>query len=98
MQFLVTWTFTDTTEEGERRSLSVFSKWQPPAGANFKEFHGFADGSGGCAIVEVDSAATMARAVAPFTPWLQFTVTPLVPIQESAGIAAEAIAFRDNID
>ena len=97
MLFLLTWTFTDTSEEGGRRSLEVFAAWTPPAGAIFKEFHGYADGSGGVAIVEVDTIATLGRSMAPFTPWLEFTATPLIPIEESAAIASEAIAFRDHI-
>ncbi|MGE5272910.1 MAG: DUF3303 domain-containing protein [Verrucomicrobiota bacterium] len=36
MLFHVTWEFIDTSEDGIRRSLAVFSKWQPPAGAEFK--------------------------------------------------------------
>ena len=46
MLFHVMWEFVDTTEEGERRSLSVFSQWQPPEGAQFQGFYGFADGGG----------------------------------------------------
>jgi hypothetical protein len=56
MLFHVTWELTDQTEEGSRRSLAVFSKWQPPEGANFQGFYAFADGAGGVAIIEVDSA------------------------------------------
>ena len=97
MLFHVTWEFTDRTEEGERRSLAVFSKWQPPASAEFKGFYGFADGTGGVAIVEVDSAATLHRTTAPWTSWLRFTVTPIVPIEEATAIANEAIAFRDSV-
>src|SRR5579859_4824429 len=42
------WRFTDVAEESLKRSLSVFSSWQPPAGADFsKGFYGFADGTGG---------------------------------------------------
>jgi hypothetical protein len=33
MLFHVSWAFVDTSEEGQRRSLAVFAKWQPPAGA-----------------------------------------------------------------
>jgi hypothetical protein len=94
----VTWRFVDNSEEGSRRSLAVFAKWQPPAGADFKGFYGNADGGGGVAIVEVDSAATLARTTAPFTPWLEFTATAIVPIEESAAIAGEAIAFIDSIE
>jgi hypothetical protein len=97
MLFHVTWQFTDTSEEGERRSLTVFSQWQPPAGADFQGFYGFADGTGGVAIIEVDSVATLARVTAPWTPWLHFTATPILPIEESAAIGGEGVAFRDSI-
>jgi hypothetical protein len=95
--FHVTWEFIDTSEEGEKRSLDVFSKWQPPAGAEFRGFYAFADNSGGIAIIEVDSLATLAKTTAPFSPWLRFAATPIIPIEESAAIAGEAIAFRDAI-
>ncbi len=98
MLFHVMWEFTDQSEEGEKRSLSVFSKWQPPDGADFgKGFYGFADGSGGVALIEADSAATITRTTAPWTPWLRFTVTPIVPIEEATQIAGEAVAFRDSV-
>jgi hypothetical protein len=95
--FHVTWQFTDQSEEAEKRSLAVFSQWQPPAGADFKGFYGFADASGGVAIIEADSAATLARTTAPWTPWLTFAVTPIVPIEEATAIGGEAIAFRDSV-
>ena len=98
MLFHVIWEFVDTSEEGERRSLSVFQIWQPPAGAEFRGFYGFADGAGGVAIVEVDSVQTLARTTAPWTPWLRFTVTPILPIEESAAISGEGVAFRDSIE
>jgi hypothetical protein len=98
MLFHVVWKFVDTSEKGERRSLAVFAKWQPPAGAEFKGFYGCADGTGGVAIIEADSAATLARTTAPWTPWLSFTLTPIVPIEESTAIAGEAVAFRDSVE
>ena len=97
MLFHVVWDFVDTSEDGGRRSLAVFAKWQPPAGAEFKGFYGCADGKGGVAIIEADSAATLARTTAPWMPWLRFTVTPIVPIEESTVINGEAIAFRDSV-
>lgn len=97
MLFCVTWEFIDTSEAGIRRSLGVFEKWQPPDGAEFKGFFGFTDGTGGMALVEVDSAETQARTTAPWTPWLRFTVKPIVPIETSAAIAAEGMAFRDSV-
>ena len=97
MLFHVTWEFVDASEEGSRRSLAVFAKWQPPAGAEFKGFYGSSDGKGGVAIIEADSAATLARTTAPWQPWLRFTVTPIVPIEESSAIGMEAVAFRDSV-
>lgn len=97
MLFHVTWEFVDTSEEGEKRSLDIFSNWQPPAGAEFRGFYGFADNSGGVAIIEVDSLQTLARTTAPFTAWLHFTATPIIPIEESAAIGGEAVAFRDSV-
>lgn len=96
MLFHVMWEFVDTSEDGERRSLEVFSQWQPPAGADFQGFYGFADNSGGVAIIEADSAATLARTTAPWVPWLRFTMTP-IPIEQSTQIAGEAIGFRDSV-
>ena len=97
MLFLVTWTFSDSSEEGSRRSLAVFAGWQPPAEVEFKGFYGFADGGGGAAIVESNDAAALARTTAPFAPWLDFDIRPLLPIEEIAAIAGEGIAFRDSI-
>jgi len=97
MLFHVTWQYTDQSEESEKRSLEVFQQWQPPDGAEFKGFYGFADGSGGVAIIEADSAETVARTTFPWTPWLAFAVTPIVPIEQAAAISGEAIAFRDSV-
>jgi hypothetical protein len=98
MLFHVIWEFIDTTEDGERRTLDVFSQWQPPSGAEFQGFYGFADNSGGVAIIEVDSAATLARTTAPWVPWLRFTATPILPVEESTAIGGEAVAFRDSVE
>jgi hypothetical protein len=75
----------------------MLGKWQPPAGAEFKGFYSFVDGTGGVAIVEVDSAATLARTIAPWTTSLSFTVTPILLVEESSAINAEGFAFRDSV-
>ncbi len=98
MLFHVTWQFIDPSEEGERRTLAVFAKWQPPAGADFSRgFYGFSDGTGGVALIEVDSAQTMAETINPWTPWLRFEVTPIIPIEEATQLAGQAVAFRDSV-
>jgi hypothetical protein len=97
MLFHVTWEFIDSSEEGSRRSLQLLANWQPPTGAEFKGFYGYAGGGGGVALIEADSAATLSRTTAPWTPWLRFSVNPILPIEESSAIGGEAIAFRDSV-
>lgn len=95
MLFMVTWEFIDTSEEGEKRSLEVFGRWTPPEGTDFQAFYGFADQSGGVAIVEADTAAALSQATAPFLPWLRFNAKAILPIEEAAAIAGSGIAFRE---
>ena len=54
-------------------------------------------GGYGVAIIEADSAETVGRTTAPWIPWLRFTITPIVPIEQSTAIANEAVAFRDSV-
>ena len=97
MLFHVTWEFIDPSEEGGKRSLNIFQNWKPAEGANFIGFYGFADSSGGVAIIDVDSLPTLAKVTAPFTPWLRFEATPILPIQESAAISGEALAWISTV-
>ena len=59
--------------------------------------HGFADGGGGVALIEAESAAALALLTALWAPRLRFTTNPIVPIEESSAIAGEAVAFRDSV-
>jgi hypothetical protein len=96
MLFQVTFEFIDSSESGSRRSLQLFSKWQPGP-AKFQGFYGYADGTGGCAIVEAASAADLARTMAPWVPFLRFDAKVILPIQEASGISVEAMNWRDAI-
>ena len=93
MLFHVTWEFSDVSEAGQGRTLELFSKWQPGPG-QFQAFYGFADGRGGVALIEAADAATLARTMAPWTPWLHFEARAILPVQESAQINSEAAAWR----
>jgi hypothetical protein len=95
MLFHVMWDFIDRSESGQKRSLHLFSKWQPGPG-QFHDFYGFADGNGGVALIEVASVADLAKTVAPWTPFLKFTARPVLPIQESAAIEGAAGAWRES--
>jgi hypothetical protein len=93
MLFLVTWDFRDPSDEMQKQTLGLFSMWQPGP-AVFQGFYGFANGDGGVAIAESEDAATIARTVAPWTPWLSFKLQPILPIQDSTAINGEALAWR----
>jgi hypothetical protein len=96
MLFHVTWEFIDTSEAGWQQSLKAFSKWQPGP-AQFQAFYGFADGRGGFALVEAADAVELARTMAPWLPWLKFEARTVLPIQETAQINGEAIAWRAGV-
>ena len=97
MLFHVTWQVIDMSEEGQRRSLKAFEAWQPPEGADFKGFYGYVDGTGGCAILDVDSAETLARTIAPWTGWLAFETTAILPLEQAAQINGEALAWVESV-
>ena len=71
--------------------------WKPPDEADFTGFFGFADGTGGVALIEVDTAETLQRVIAPWTPWLRFDARAIMPIETSAAIAGEGVAFRAGV-
>lgn len=95
MRFLVTWKVPTAPEAEQVRILNLFAQWKPPV--DLQEWSGFADGAGGMAIAEVADATELARVTAPWTPWLEFTVRPLVPIQETAAVLADAAEFRASV-
>ena len=98
MLFAIAWTNrASATEETEKRSLQLFKKWQPPAGLDFKGFYDYADGNGGIAIAESNSAEAILEATAPWTTFFNFTVRPIVPTDKSPAILEKAFAWRDSI-
>ena len=98
MLFALTYTPRDgASEERDRRTVKLFTNWQPPAGFEFKGFYDYADGNGGIALVETSSAELMLEATTPWAAFFEFTVKPLVPVAQSTPIFEKAIAWRDSI-
>jgi hypothetical protein len=96
MKYVVSWVpRPNTTEESAARSLQVFGKWTPAG--TFHGFYGRVDGQGGFAVVEVDDPAVVAKDVAPFLPWFEFAVHPVIDIADTAAIGADAIEFRASV-
>lgn len=98
VKYVISWTTRATaSEESQARSLQVFSNWSPAEGANFLQFLSRLDGRGGYAVVETDDPTLVAKDMATFGPFFDFEVHPVLEIQESAQIAAEAVGFRNSI-
>jgi hypothetical protein len=97
MRFLVNfaWRPGAGSEADQARILSLFAKWQPPL--ELHEWSGFADGSGGMAIVETEDVDVLAGVSAPWTPWLDYTVRALVPIEQFGAVMSDAASFRSSV-
>ena len=95
MKFLVAWDDrNDLDDAQEAELLAAFGRWTPPAGLVFHEFLSRADGRGGFAVVETDSATDLLDAPSKFGPWLEFDVVPVTDITEGVDLGAQGIEFR----
>ena len=102
MKFLVAWTTRSggssaDTERDLRRGLEVFSNWSLPEGQTFHAFLQRADGNGGYALVETDSATGLLDGTSKFAPWFEFQVTPVVDMTDAVAVFNAAIECHDSI-
>jgi hypothetical protein len=94
MKYVVSWQpRSNATEENQARSLQVFSKWSPAEGTTYLQFLGRVDGPGGFAVVETDDPALLARDTGIFSAFFDFTVYPVLDIEDATRIGAEALEF-----
>ena len=94
MLFGLVYTPRDPSEASTKRSLQLFTNWQPPV--EFKG-HWALGGGGGIAVIETDSAAAVVEAIAPFTPFFDFKVEPAVSIEEAVPVFMKTNAWRDSV-
>jgi uncharacterized protein DUF3303 len=98
MKYVVAWETPEfTSEELQARGLAVFGSWSPSEGADFQQFLGRVDGRGGFAVIEADDPALLAKDVATFAPFFKFSVHPVLEVQQTAGVAMEAVQFRNRL-
>lgn len=93
MLFVVQYDVNDS-----RTGLSRFVNWAPPAGFEFKAHYTRADDKGGFAIVETGTVALLLEATASFSDVMDFTVTPVMDIQEAVPIMQKAYEWADDVD
>lgn len=98
MLFAVTYkTRGNITEDTAGRTLKLFANWEPPAGYVFKSHYTNADGTGGLALVEIDSAAAALEVHSAWTPFFEFKAVPLVEIDQAMQIHAKTSSWRNSI-
>ena len=98
MKYVVSWENRPSpTEESAARSLQVFGKWTPSETVTYGEFLSRLDGNGGFAVVETDDPSAIAKDIAPFGVWFEFTVHPVLEIADAVVIDTEAIAFQRSV-
>ena len=81
MLFLAIYKFHNPSEELDKRTLKLFTNWQPPF--EFKGHWARGDGQGGTAVFEADSAEQVLEGISPWLAFFDFDVTPAVDIQQA---------------
>jgi len=83
-------------EKRQERALQVFTEWTPPAEIRFRAHYFRADGNGGIAIVETDVATALGAATAPFSPFFEYEVVPLMEVDEAIPVLKDAMEWRER--
>ncbi len=83
------------TEESQKRSLQLFTTWDPPF--EFKAHYARGDGNGGIGVLESDSAEAVIEGIAPWLPFFKFEVTPVAPIEQAVPVFQRAYGWRDSV-
>ena len=103
MKYVTAWKirFGGSAAENEAtaaRIAEVYSKWTPPSGVTFHQFVARIDGQGGFAVTESDDPNTAAALdIAKLSPYLEYTVYPVMDLAENAGLFVEAVEWRKSI-
>ncbi|BCL75588.1 hypothetical protein JHS3_13240 [Jeongeupia sp. HS-3] len=98
MLFAVNYPFrANVTEESHKRVLALFANWQPPAAYVFKAHYTNADGSGGLALIETDSAIAALEVHNAWAPFFEFRVVPIVETDKAVQIGLNNIKWRESI-
>ncbi len=77
-----------------KRSLEIFGKWQPSM--TVLQFVSRVDAQGGFGVGETDDPAALARDCAIFSPFLDFTVHPVIDVGDGVAALASAVDFNES--
>jgi len=96
MKYVITWTNRDQTPDDSKRLLAAFAAWKPAA-SNILQFVSRVDNGGGLSIVETDDPANLLRDTSKFSAWLDFTIYPVIDVQDAVPVFNEALEFLDGV-
>lgn len=98
MKYVVQWTQREgTTIEQNKRGLALFGKWTPDPNATFHQFLQRADGKGGFAVVEGESAESMLRDSTLFAETFEFQLYPVLEMMDGIKIFQEVMDIYDTV-
>jgi hypothetical protein len=95
MLFLAIYKFHSPSEQIDKRTLQLFTSWQPPF--EFKGHWARGDGRGGVALFEADSAAQVVEGIAPWSAFFEFEVTPALEIESAVPLFMKGYEWRDSV-
>ena len=101
MKYVLTWRkkrhgTTADYEDGQRRIVTMMRDWRRPDGVRIHEFLVKVGEPGGFVVFEADDLAAVHRETAVFS-MLNFTVEPVVDIDEALAAVGQAIEWRDAV-
>lgn len=85
----------NVTESSEKRTLQLFTNWQPPF--TFVHHWAFSDGSGGFGVLDTDSPTALMEGVAPWIAYFEFELMPVVEIEQAVPIFMKVNEWRDSV-
>ena len=102
MKYVVAWKLRPggsaaENEASAARLLEVYSKWAFPGDATVHQFVIRVDGEGGFTIQDRDDMAGLALSIAKLTPFLEYTIYPVLDAAEGVSLFTEAIEFRNSV-
>lgn len=103
MKFVITWKTRQGGSAAENeatlaRMLHVYSKWTPIGDVKFLQFVTRVDGQGGFAVTERDNMADMTLDLTKLTPYLEYTVYPVIDINDQTlARMGEAVSFHQSV-
>jgi hypothetical protein len=85
---------SSTEAASAERSLRLFADWRPPV--EFKDHWDFVTG-GGMGVIESSSSGVLAGAIAPFTPFFDFTLEQVTGREEAESVFVKTNAQPDLV-